>query len=90
MARVGQARRRDANEKAIVEALERVGAVVFKLSGPGVPDILVGHHGKWLPMELKSATGKLTPLQSWGSYGENAYPIVRSVAEALALVGVHT
>lgn len=87
MRRVGQARKRDANEQEIVDALVGIGAVVFRLSAPGCPDLLVGFRGTWRPMEVKSATGKLTPLQ-WGSWGENAYPIVRSVSDALRAIGV--
>ena len=84
--RVGQARRRDANEQEIVDALMQVGAVVFRLSAPGCPDLLVGWQGRWLPMEVKSATGTLTPLQ-WGSWGANAYPIVTSIQDALEAIG---
>lgn len=84
--RVGQTRKRDANEAEIANALLAVGAVVFKLSAPGCPDLLVGFRGRWMPMEVKSADGTLTPLQ-WGSWGDCAYPIVRSVDEALSAIG---
>jgi hypothetical protein len=87
MRRVGQARRRDANEQPIVDALCQLGAVVFRLSAPGCPDLLVGWKGKWQPMEVKTADGKLTPLQ-WGSWGDCAYPIVRTVDDALKAIGV--
>ena len=63
--RTGQARKRDAGEDAIVEALEAVGAFVFRISGSGVPDLLCGFRGKWVPLEVKSATGELTERQSW-------------------------
>lgn len=86
--RVGQARKRDANEEAIVDALRRVGAHVFRLSEPGAPDLLVAWQGRWLPMEVKSPTGILTALQT-GSIGAATYPIVRSVDEALKALGVH-
>lgn len=84
--RVGQARKRDTNEAAIVDALHAVGAVVFRLSVPGCPDLLVGFRGRWQPMEVKSETGTLTPLQ-WRGRGEHAYPIVRSVDDALEAIG---
>ena len=85
--RVGQARRRDHAEQAIVDALMAIGAVVFRLSAPGCPDLLVGFRGKWMPLEVKSATGTLTPLQ-WESWNDNPYPIVHSVDQALAAIGV--
>ena len=85
MRRVGQVRKRDASEKAIVDALERVGAYVIRISAPGAPDLLVGYRGRWQPIEVKSLEGTLTPMQ-WGSYGANAYPIVRSVDEALKAI----
>lgn len=80
--RVGQARKRDANEGAIVDALERVGATVFRVSAPGAPDLLVAFRGYWIPMEIKTATGTLTPLQA-GALSEHGCPIVRSVDDAL-------
>lgn len=86
--RVGQARKRDVNEKAIVEALEHVGAAVFRLNGAGVPDLLVAYRGRWQPMEVKSARGRLTARQADTLFRAGPIPIVRSVAEALALVGV--
>jgi hypothetical protein len=85
--RVGQSRKRDANEGAIIDALERVGAVVFQVSAPGAPDLLVAFRGRWFPMEVKAAAGKLTPLQA-GALADQGCPIVRSIDEALALLGV--
>jgi hypothetical protein len=41
MRRVGQARKRDANEKPIRTALEAAGATVTPISGEGAPDLLV-------------------------------------------------
>ncbi len=87
MPRVGQARKRDLNEEEIVDALRRVGAHVFRLSEPGAPDLLVAWQGRWIPMEVKSPTGHLTVLQE-GSIGAAVYPIVRTVDEALAALGV--
>jgi hypothetical protein len=86
MRRVGQTRKRDLNEPAIVDALESIGLTVVRLSAPGVPDLLV-----WSPwdgtrlLEVKSGTGRLTPQQE-----EFVMPftIVRSEQEALALYGV--
>jgi Holliday junction resolvase len=83
--RVGQARRRDAIEGAVVDALRSIGVDVWRLSDPGVPDLLTRSRGVWLPLEVKSRTGVLTPAQIRSAAG---CPIVRSVAEALALFGV--
>lgn len=50
-----RAARRDDNEKLIVDALERVGCLVQKLTqGDGVPDLLVGvPSGKLIVIEVK-------------------------------------
>jgi Holliday junction resolvase len=83
MRRVGQVRRRDANEKAIVDALRAVGAHVTRISGDGAPDILVRHAGGRLwAFEVKSAKGKQTEAQQ-----ETDWPILRTVDEALAAIG---
>ncbi len=47
------ARRRDACEKEIVRALEAAGAVVSRLDGKGIPDLLVGYRGRTILMECK-------------------------------------
>lgn len=53
-----RAARRDDNEKAIVDALERVGCLVQKLTqGDGVPDLLVGvPSGKLIVIEVKDGS----------------------------------
>lgn len=86
--RVGQARRRDANEADIVEALRDVGAQVHIVSGPGAPDLLVGFQGRWIPIEVKTPKGALKPLQVKQQQSAMPFVIVRSVAEALAAIGV--
>jgi Holliday junction resolvase len=88
--RTGQARKRDALEPYVVEALEEIGVAVWRISGPGVPDLLAYSRGVWLPLEVKSGkAGTLTPAQV-ASQQRAPYPVVRSVAEALALFGVTT
>jgi hypothetical protein len=84
--RGGAKRRRDANEGAIVAALEAVGAEVFYLSGCGVPDLLVAFKGCWMPLEVKTATGGLKRSQKEWTARRTAIPIVRSVDEALRAV----
>jgi Holliday junction resolvase len=81
--RVGQARKRDANEKAIVDALFDVGAEVTKISGEGAPDLLVKFRGRLYAWEVKTAKGKRTKSQE-----DTQWPVIRSVDEALAELGV--
>lgn len=87
MRRVGQARKRDANEPAIVKALEAVGAHVTRLSGVGAPDVLVrfpaASWGNLYAFEIKTAKGKQTEAQI-----ETQWPIVRSIEDALQAIGV--
>lgn len=91
MRRAAAGKRRDANEAEIVAALRAFGAHVLHVSGAGLPDVLVCHRGRWVPLEIKTATGGLTRLQrERGCNGAPPIPVVRSVAEALAAIGVET
>lgn len=81
--RTGQTRRRDINEKVIVAALVAIGAHVTRVSGEGAPDLLIRYQGRLVAVEVKGPHGKPTQAQQ----GTN-WPIVRSVDEALAVVGV--
>ncbi len=85
--------RTDANHKAIVQALRRAGCYVLDLSrvGGGCPDLLVSC-ARWggLPtlIEVKTARGTLTADQrAFMAVGWRVV-IVRTVDEALRLVGV--
>ena len=80
--RVGQSRKRDANEKAIVDALRAVGAEVTRISGEGAPDLLVKRRGRLWAFEVKGPKGKRTEAQV-----ESQWPIVRTVDEALKSIG---
>lgn len=51
------ARARDGNEASIVEALRAAGATVTRLGDAGVPDLLVGYHGRTLLLEVKLPLG---------------------------------
>lgn len=55
--------RRDLNEPAVVEYLNRAGAVVCRISSKGVPDLLVGYRGTWIMLEVKQPGGKLKDSQ---------------------------
>jgi hypothetical protein len=82
--------RRDANQAEIVAALEAAGASVLDLAdmGRGCPDLLVGYAGHAWLMEVKTATGKLTPDEiafARGWHGQ--VHVVHSAEEALAVIG---
>ena len=79
--RVGQARRRDTTERAIVEALRACGVFVVALSGKDAPDLLCRFQGIWTPLEAKSGKGRLRPGQAAAGY-----PMVRSIDDALQLI----
>lgn len=57
------ARRTDANHAAIRDALRQIGAFVQDLSrvGEGCPDLLCGHRGRWIVIEVKD--GKKCPSE---------------------------
>ena len=60
------ARRTDANQQEIMDALRKAGADVFDLSkvGKGIPDLLVCFNGETLLMEVKKdSKAKFTPAQ---------------------------
>jgi hypothetical protein len=91
--------KRDANEKAIVEALRAAGALVFHLSASGLPDLLAVFRGRWIPLEIKRARRRttvtdrrgrsLTPAQC-ATYRVAPFAIVSSVEEALQAIGAMT
>ncbi len=55
--------KRDTNESAIVGYLRARGAMVTRVSGTGLPDLLVGWCGRWLLLECKAEVGTLTGAQ---------------------------
>jgi hypothetical protein len=82
--RVGQARKRDSNEPDIVKGMRKFGALVWQLSGPGVPDLLAHFGGRWYVLDVKSPKGKETPKQkeSW----QGRVPIVETLDEAIEVL----
>ena len=87
-----QAAKRDANEEDIVDALTRCGHLVQRISGAGVPDLLVFSHsqGRLLLLEVKDgakipSARKLTPAQQEWHRAWQSAPIyvVESIEEAL-------
>lgn len=84
--RVGQTRRRDANEAAICQALRAVGATVIPISGAGAPDVFVVFRGQLYAAEIKSPTGTTTAAQRDRGAGR-LWPIWRTVDDALTTIG---
>ncbi len=69
----GHAKRRDANEPSIVEALRAAGASVSRLNDPGLPDLIVGYRGKTKLLEVKvveTKAGKAHKRDGQGGAGE--------------------
>ena len=79
-------KRRDTNEKEIVEALEALGACVLRLHTPC--DLFVWFRGETRLLEVKGKYGKLTAaerrfMERW----PGLVVVVRSVEEALEAIG---
>ena len=81
--RRGPNKRRDANEREILDALEAVGAQTWQISGRAVPDVLCWYRGRPYVMEVKTSKGLQKPSQVG-----TPWPIVRSQADALAVLGI--
>ena len=87
-----RAAKKDANHVEIVAALRKAGATVVDLGavGHGVPDLLIGHRGKTMLMEIKDgnkppSARKLTPDEAaWHESWRGQVAIVESVDEAIA------
>lgn len=95
--RVGQvarrSKRRDANEREIVQALRNAGAAVWHLDGPA--DLLCGRAGRFTTLEVKDgakppSARRLTPdeVAYAGTCREYGLPhyVVTSVEQALEAV----
>lgn len=85
--------RRDANEPAIIRALEKAGCRVLQLEDPqlaGVPDLLVASptRGNVL-LEVKTERGLLSSMQkAWHAAWLEPVWVVRSVADAYQACGI--
>ena len=94
-----RAGRKDATQAQIVQALRDIGVVVFVVNHAGLPDLLTYSRGVWLPIEIKYSrlarsftdrfSHRLSPAQC-ATYAVAPFPIVDSVASALALFRVRT
>lgn len=87
----------DANQEQIVQALRAAGATVQSLAGVGVgvPDLLVGHQGKTLLLEVKDSrqppsARRLTEHQlKWhGAWRGGPLAVVDGVDAALRVLGM--
>ena len=88
MPRVGQSRCRDANEKAISQALHRIGVQTFAISIPGLGDLLCWRQDTgWKMLEIKTARGRLTTTQH-ETHRLVPIDVVRTIDEAIALFHV--
>lgn len=76
------AKRKDANQAAIVSALRKAGVTVYILDTP--VDLLVNFRGYWGVMEIKSKDGRLTPRQAQFLIKHPYTPVVTNTSEALA------
>lgn len=87
--RGGGGKRRDGVENAVVAALRQLGCSVERLTGVGVPDLLVCRGGALVALaEVKSDSGKLTPAQvAWRAQHRGPAPVIlRCVPDAIHLV----
>ena len=83
----------DSNHTEIVAALRQAGATVVSLAAMkhGIPDILVGHNGETILMEIKKdSKAKFTPdqLEFIGKWKGGAISRVDSVEAALRALGI--
>jgi hypothetical protein len=86
-----RAAKRDANERAIIDALVAMGAVVQQLSAKGVPDLLVSWKGYNLLMEVKMPKAKLTEDEKeWHSKWNGQVDVVYSIDDALIVLEDYT
>ena len=93
-----RASNKDANHRAIVEALRSIGASVTSLDAPGVPDLLVGFGGMNFLLEVKNpktaygrmkadnASGSLERQRAWREAWKGNVIIVTSPWDACARV----
>lgn len=78
------AKRRDAAEKSIVEALEAIGCLVFRIDVPA--DLLCFFRNRWTVLEVKARKRNDQPKQD--EFRKlTGTPVVKDVAEALIAIG---
>ena len=86
--------KQDANADRIVSALRAAGCVVryieFAHGIAGCPDVLVGHGGRTVLLEIKAKGGRLSDAQKdfHATWPGGPLVVVRTEAEAFAAVGL--
>lgn len=82
------AKKRDDNEREIIDVLQKVGARVFQLNEQDIPDLLVEFRRKWWLIEVKGKQGKLEHGQQ-RFFENSAAPVAvaRTPGDALCAIG---
>lgn len=83
------ARRVDANQAEIVEAIEKVGGIVTPLYrlGQGIPDLLVSFRQHWFLFEVKMPNGELSEDQlKWISKQRAPVYVVTDAMQAIGFL----
>ena len=83
------AKRTDANQQEIIDALRQLGVSVQSLHavGSGVPDLLAGYRGRNYLLEVKMPDGKLNDKQAeWHTDWRGDTYVVRTVEDAIHVV----
>lgn len=79
--------RRDANEPEVIAALEAHGFHVTRISGKGVPDLLISHGGdrQWVA-EVKTEKGRVKPAQAefYAEWRGEPVELLRSIDDAIS------
>ena len=83
-----QAAKRDENESDIVDALEAIGAMVYRVSDSGLPDLAVFFRGRIHLIECKMPGKPLRPRQKEFHGATMGYPVyvAQSPLEAIQQV----
>lgn len=78
--------KRDQSEPQIVVLLQKSGAVVHRVSGKGIPDLLIGFRGKTYLAECKTGNRKLNDNQieffeTWNGFPPVIFRSIEDVTE---------
>lgn len=84
-----RAAKRDGNERAIIDGLRAVGALVYPLSERGYPDLLVAYRDNTYLLEVKARKGKLedAQIEFRDNWTGGVLALVRTLDEALEAIG---
>lgn len=84
--------KRDANEPEIINALTQAGATVHKLSGAGIPDLLIGYRQETYLIDVKNKAGRgnrLTEDQKdfFADWRGGKAGVALTITDALVFIG---